>query len=116
MTGPAVVAEDLSAGYGGRPVLREVSFAAAAGQTVCVLGPNGGGKTTLFRLLSTLIRRRGRVLTREQLIAEAWGPHTYIGDRVVDTHILNLRKKVEPVPQEPRFLRSVRGMGYRFDG
>jgi ABC-type Mn2+/Zn2+ transport system ATPase subunit len=48
----AVTAEDLSAGYGGRPVLREVSFAAAAGQTVCVLGPNGGGKTTLFRALT----------------------------------------------------------------
>jgi manganese/iron transport system ATP-binding protein/manganese/zinc/iron transport system ATP- binding protein len=46
-----VVVESLSAGYGGRPVLREVSFAAAPGQTVCVLGPNGGGKTTLFRAL-----------------------------------------------------------------
>jgi ABC-type Mn2+/Zn2+ transport system ATPase subunit len=43
--------EDLSAGYGGPPVLREVSFEAEAGQTVCVLGPNGGGKTTLFRVL-----------------------------------------------------------------
>ena len=52
MSDPAVAAEDLSAGYGGRPVLREVSFAAAAGQTVCVLGPNGGGKTTLFRALT----------------------------------------------------------------
>jgi ABC-type Mn2+/Zn2+ transport system ATPase subunit len=49
---PAGAAEDLSAGYGGRPVLREVSFAAAPGQTVCVLGPNGGGKTTLFRALT----------------------------------------------------------------
>ena len=52
MSDPAVAAEDLSAGYGGRPVLREVSFAAAPGQTVCVLGPNGGGKTTLFRALT----------------------------------------------------------------
>jgi manganese/iron transport system ATP-binding protein/manganese/zinc/iron transport system ATP- binding protein len=43
--------EDLSAGYGGPPVLREVSFEAEPGQTVCVLGPNGGGKTTLFRVL-----------------------------------------------------------------
>jgi ABC-type Mn2+/Zn2+ transport system ATPase subunit len=47
----AVRAEGLAAGYGGRAVLSEVSFAAAAGQTVCVLGPNGGGKTTLFRAL-----------------------------------------------------------------
>jgi two-component system alkaline phosphatase synthesis response regulator PhoP len=69
-----------------------------------------------FRLLATFIRRRGRVLTREQLIEQAWGAETHIGDRVVDTHILNLRKKIEPTPAEPRFVRSVRGMGYRFDG
>ena len=69
-----------------------------------------------FRLLATFIRRRGRVLTREQLIEQAWGSQTHIGDRVVDTHILNLRKKIEPVPAEPRFVLSVRGMGYRFDG
>jgi len=69
-----------------------------------------------FRLISALIRRKGRVLNREQLIEEAWGPETYIGDRVVDTHIMNLRKKIEPKPAEPQFLRSVRGIGYRFDG
>jgi DNA-binding response OmpR family regulator len=69
-----------------------------------------------FRLLSVLIRCRGRVLSREQLIEQAWGEATYIGDRVVDTHILNLRKKIEPEPREPRFVASVRGMGYRFDG
>jgi ABC-type cobalamin/Fe3+-siderophores transport system ATPase subunit len=51
MTAPTVLAEDLAAGYGGRPVLRDVSFGAEPGQTVCVLGPNGGGKTTLFRAL-----------------------------------------------------------------
>ena len=69
-----------------------------------------------FRLLRTLIRCRGRVLSREQLIQQAWGPDTYIGDRVVDTHILNLRKKIEPAPARPQFLHSVRGIGYRFDG
>jgi ABC-type Mn2+/Zn2+ transport system ATPase subunit len=46
-----VRAERLAAGYGGRAVLSEVTFAAEPGQTVCVLGPNGGGKTTLFRVL-----------------------------------------------------------------
>jgi two-component system alkaline phosphatase synthesis response regulator PhoP len=69
-----------------------------------------------FRLLAAFIQRRGRVLTREQLIEHAWGAQTHIGDRVVDTHILNLRKKIEPTPAEPRFVRSIRGMGYRFDG
>ncbi len=69
-----------------------------------------------FRLLCALIRARGRVLTREQMIQQAWGDNTYIGDRVVDTHILNLRKKIEPTPAMPQFVRSVRGIGYRFDG
>ena len=50
-TGPAVFADGLTAGYGGPPVLRDVSFKAAPGQALCVLGPNGGGKTTLFRVL-----------------------------------------------------------------
>lgn len=69
-----------------------------------------------FRLLSALVRRRGRLLSREQLIDAVWGPTTVITDRVVDTHILNLRKKIEPLPAEPRYIKSVRGMGYRFDG
>jgi two-component system alkaline phosphatase synthesis response regulator PhoP len=69
-----------------------------------------------LRLLSTFIRRRGRVLNRQQIIDAAWGPDTAITDRVVDTHVLNLRKKIEPVPARPQFLTSVRGMGYRFDG
>jgi ABC-type Mn2+/Zn2+ transport system ATPase subunit len=47
----ALSVTDLSAGYGGPPVLRDVSFAVERGRTVCVLGPNGGGKTTLFRAL-----------------------------------------------------------------
>jgi ABC-type Mn2+/Zn2+ transport system ATPase subunit len=47
----AVAAQDLATGYGGQEVLREVTFAVEPGQTLCVLGPNGGGKTTLFRAL-----------------------------------------------------------------
>jgi ABC-type Mn2+/Zn2+ transport system ATPase subunit len=47
----ALRVDALSAGYGGAPVLREVTFEAEPGQSVCVLGPNGGGKTTLFRVL-----------------------------------------------------------------
>jgi DNA-binding response OmpR family regulator len=69
-----------------------------------------------FRLLSAFVRHRGRVLSRDQLIDAAWGSETIVTDRVVDTHILNLRKKVEPVPAKPRYIRSVRGMGYRFEG
>jgi ABC-type Mn2+/Zn2+ transport system ATPase subunit len=52
MTHPAVQADDLSAGYGGPAVVRDVSFTVEAGRSVCVLGRNGGGKTTLFRALT----------------------------------------------------------------
>ena len=56
---PLVECRDLSAGYGAEPVLRDVSFAAEAGQAVAVLGPNGGGKTTLFRALLGEIETSG---------------------------------------------------------
>ena len=69
-----------------------------------------------FRLLKAFIQRRGRVLSREQLIDAAWDPATIVTERVVDTHILNLRKKIESVPANPRYILSVRGMGYRFEG
>jgi DNA-binding response OmpR family regulator len=72
--------------------------------------------TTEFKLLCAFIRHRGRVLTREKLLDEAWGEGTFLTDRVVDNHIVALRKKIEPEPSEPRFLISVRGVGYRFDG
>jgi DNA-binding response OmpR family regulator len=54
------------------------------------------------------------VLSRDQIISSAWGPGMAITDRAVDTHVFNLRKKIEPVPSEPRFLVGVRGLGYRF--
>jgi DNA-binding response OmpR family regulator len=69
-----------------------------------------------LRLLKVLVSHRGHVLTRAQLIDLAWEAGTNVSDRVVDTHILNLRRKIEPVPGEPRFIRGVRGIGYRFDG
>ena len=69
-----------------------------------------------FKLLSVFIQARGRVLTREQLLAGAWSPETFASDRVVDNHIANLRKKIESDSANPRYLRNVRGWGYRFDG
>ena len=72
--------------------------------------------TIEFKLLSAFIRHRGRVLSREQLLDEAWGQGVYVTDRAVDTHIVNVRRKIEPDPAAPRYLVSVRGAGYRFDG
>jgi len=69
-----------------------------------------------FKLLGALLRHRGRVLSRQQLQDEVWGVGTYLGERVIDNHIVNLRRKLEPHPAQPRYLVSVRGLGYRFDG
>jgi DNA-binding response OmpR family regulator len=68
-----------------------------------------------LRLLEVFARNLGRVLSRDQLIEGAWGQGTAITDRAVDTHVFNLRKKIEAVPSEPKFLIGVRGLGYRFE-
>ena len=79
-----------------------------------------GGKTVEItaqelKLMAAFIRHRGRVLSREQLINAAWGPGIAITDRAVDTHVFNLRRKIELDPAKPRHLIGVRGLGYRFD-
>ena len=71
---------------------------------------------TELKLLTAFIRSRGRVLTREQLLEAVWGSGVFVSDRVVDYHIVALRKKIEDDPAAPRHLVSVRGVGYRFDG
>jgi DNA-binding response OmpR family regulator len=65
-----------------------------------------------FKLLQAFIAARGRILTREQLIADAWGPGTFVSERVVDNHIGSLRRKLEPDAAEPQYLRNIRGLGY----
>jgi len=69
-----------------------------------------------FKLLAAFVRNGGKVLSRDQLLDLVWGHGTFVTDRVVDNHIVTLRKKVEPEPSEPRYIVSVRGLGYRFDG
>ena len=69
-----------------------------------------------FRLLTAFVQRKGRVLSREQLLDAAWTDGVHVTDRAVDAHIVNLRRKIEDSAGEPRFLVSVRGLGYRFDG
>jgi len=68
-----------------------------------------------FKLLQVFAGTKGRILTRDQLIAGAWGPGTFVSDRVVDNHIGSLRRKLEPDAEEPRHLLNVRGLGYRLD-
>jgi DNA-binding response OmpR family regulator len=71
---------------------------------------------TELRLLSVFVRNRGRVLSRQEITDQVWGEGTAITPRVVDTHVANLRQKIEADPAEPVFLVGVRGVGYRFDG
>jgi two-component system alkaline phosphatase synthesis response regulator PhoP len=68
-----------------------------------------------FKLLAAFVRNRRMVLSRQQLLDKVWGRDVYVTDRVVDTHIGNLRKKIEVDPDAPAFVVSVRGFGYRFD-
>jgi len=69
-----------------------------------------------FELLEALLRRRGRLLTREFLIEEIWGAD-YVGDtKTLDVHVKRVRRKIEPDPHEPVHLITVRGLGYKFVG
>ncbi|CVN34650.1 response regulator transcription factor [Micrococcus luteus] len=68
-----------------------------------------------FELLEMLLRNAGRVLTRGQLIDRVWGSD-YVGDtKTLDVHVKRLRSKIEPDPSSPRYLVTVRGLGYKFE-
>jgi len=68
-----------------------------------------------FELLEMLLRNAGRVLTRMQLIDRVWGAD-YVGDtKTLDVHVKRLRAKIEPDPALPRYLVTVRGLGYKFE-
>jgi two-component system response regulator RegX3 len=69
---------------------------------------------TEFELLAALAARPGQVFTRQQLLEQVWGYHFEGYERTVDSHITRLRKKLEPDPDEPRLIVTVRGVGYKF--
>ena len=79
----------------------------------------GGTEVSLplkeFDLLEYLLRNAGRVLTRGQLIDRVWGSD-YVGDtKTLDVHVKRLRGKIEPDPADPRYLLTVRGLGYKLE-
>ena len=67
-----------------------------------------------YGLLQYLVRNRGRAISRDELLDEIWGKDIEVTPRVVDTHIANLRKKLEDRPFKPRIILGVHGFGYRF--
>ena len=72
--------------------------------------------TTLeFSLLTTFMSYQGRVWSRTQLIDNLWGNDFFGDERVVDTHIRRLRKKIEPDPANPSYIKTVVGVGYKFE-
>lgn len=68
-----------------------------------------------YRILELFVKNRGRVLTREQLIARGWEGDFYSQSKTLDVHIHRLRDKVEPDPSSPCRIITVRGIGYRFE-
>ena len=69
-----------------------------------------------FSLLRTLARQRGRLMTHRALLVEVWGPGYADDTQVLRTHIANLRRKIEPAGETPRYIRTDPGVGYRFVG
>jgi len=69
-----------------------------------------------FDLLTMLAQNPQRVFTREQLLEKVWD-YSFYGDfRTVDVHVQRVRRKIEPDPEKPRFIKTVWGVGYKFDG
>jgi DNA-binding response OmpR family regulator len=68
-----------------------------------------------FDLLAALLRRRGAVASRLELLSEVWGYHTSVVSRTVDTHVAELRRKLETDPANPRHILTVRKAGYRME-
>ena len=78
------------------------------------------GRTVLttvreFRLLEYLARHRGRVFTRDQLLDAVWKESSFVTPRSIDVFVRRLREKIEPDARNPRYLKTLRGVGYRFE-
>jgi DNA-binding response OmpR family regulator len=68
-----------------------------------------------FRLLEYLASHCGRVLTRDQLLDAVWKETPFVTPRSIDVYVRRLREKIEPDPRHPKYLRTLRGIGYRFE-
>jgi two-component system alkaline phosphatase synthesis response regulator PhoP len=67
-----------------------------------------------FNLLKYLIQNKGQVINRDELLDEVWGRDVFVTPHTIDTHIANLRKKIENDPADPHLIISIRGVGYKF--
>ncbi len=102
-----------------RPSLPTSSAPATCCWTCPGCGLRSAGRTvdltaTEFELLATIARQPGRIFTRSQLLDALHGVAFESYERAIDTHVKNLRRKLEPDPRQPRYILTVYGVGYRF--
>src|SRR5436305_3392790 len=71
--------------------------------------------STEFNLLEFFLTHPGRAYSRDQLLESVWGEQRFVTPRTVDVHVRRLREQIEEQPEQPRFLATVRGYGYRFE-
>ncbi len=83
--------------------------------TLTVRGQTVSTTATEFRLLDYFARHLGRVFTRDHLLDSVWRDTSYVTPRSVDVYVRRIREKIEPDPENPRYLKTVRGAGYRFE-
>ena len=86
-----------------------------ASMTVSVQGKPVATTVREFRLLEYLARHRGRVFTRDQLLDAVWKEGSFVTPRSIDVFVRRLREKIERDPRHPRYLKTLRGIGYRFE-
>jgi two-component system phosphate regulon response regulator PhoB len=86
-----------------------------ASMTVRVRGNTVLTTVREFRLLEYLAMHRGRVFTRDQLLDAVWKEGSFVTPRSIDVFVRRLREKIEPDPRHPRYLKTLRGIGYRFE-
>ena len=86
-----------------------------ASMTVRVQGKTVPTTVREFRLLEYLARHRGRVFTRDQLLDAVWKEGSFVTPRSIDVFVRRLREKIEHDPRHPRYLKTLRGIGYRFE-
>ena len=84
--------------------------------TVSIKGKPIKLSATEFKLLLFLVERRGKVFNRQQLLDAVWSDEAFVEPRTVDVHIRRLRAQIEEDPANPRYIKTMRGIGYFFDG
>ena len=84
--------------------------------TLTVRGKAVDVTATEFRLLHFLASHPGKVYTRDQVLDAVWRDMSFVTPRSVDVYVRRLREKIEPDPEDPKYLKTVRGTGYKFEG